>query len=231
VERTSKPSIAGALLIITAIIGFIFAGFAGVAAAVFGDIEGMIGFFSGQDEVDIYGTITVENGTPVENVTVFIIDEEIISHTDENGWYLLGNVPIGNQRIQVEKEGYNTIIYKSFVEPSNNTDSSDFDFGGHSNNEYNFVLEPGDSTIQKGSYTELSWLGPLLIVCAVIGFILAFLTLIGGIFSIKRKNLGLVITGAIAGIFTLGFGLGSILSIIALFIIILSRKEFKKNQG
>lgn len=67
----------------------------------------------------------------------------------------------------------------------------------------------------------------LLMVCGIIFMVFALLAMLGGIMSLKRKSFGFAIVGAIFGIFTLGpYALGSILSIVALVLILLSKDEF-----
>ena len=67
----------------------------------------------------------------------------------------------------------------------------------------------------------------ILMVCGIIFLVFALLAMLGGIMSIKRKSFGFAIVGAIFGIFTLGpYALGSILSIVALVLILLSKDEF-----
>jgi len=62
-----------------------------------------------------------------------------------------------------------------------------------------------------------------MVVCGVMIIIFAIVALVGAIHAFKRKKYRMAIAGAILGIFTV-FGL--IFSIIALFILFLSRDEF-----
>jgi len=67
----------------------------------------------------------------------------------------------------------------------------------------------------------------ILMICGVIFMIFALLTLLGGVMSFLRKSWGFAMLGAIFGIFTLGpYGIGSILSIVALILILISKDEF-----
>ena len=64
-------------------------------------------------------------------------------------------------------------------------------------------------------------------VCAIIFIIFALLALLGGIMAFTRKSWGFAIVGAIFGMFTLGpYGLGFILSLVALILIVISKDEF-----
>src|SRR5512136_256898 len=64
--------------------------------------------------------------------------------------------------------------------------------------------------------------------CGIIGAGLSIFTLAGGIVALKRKAWGLAVIGGILGLFTIGpFLLGSIISLIGLIIVIISRSDFQ----
>jgi len=66
--------------------------------------------------------------------------------------------------------------------------------------------------------------------CAVIGCVLSIFPILGGILAIKKKLWGISLVGSIIGILTLGiFFTSSILSIISLILLIISKKEFQKK--
>ena len=85
---------------------------------------------------------------------------------------------------------------------------------------------PADSPI---SLEQLqSMLQSILLTCGIIGCILSIFTLVGGIVAVKRKAWGLSIVGGILGLFTIGpFFLGSIMALIGLILVVISRKEFQ----
>ena len=67
----------------------------------------------------------------------------------------------------------------------------------------------------------------LIAVCGGIEIVFAIIGLVGGVMAIRRKMWALGIVGSILGLFTFGFyGLSSILSLVALIILAISRKEF-----
>lgn len=67
-----------------------------------------------------------------------------------------------------------------------------------------------------------------LTICGIIGCIVSVFTLTGGIVALKRKAWGLAIVGSILGLFTIGPALlGSILSLIGLIFLVMSRKDFQ----
>jgi hypothetical protein len=145
--------------------------------------------------------------------------------TDENGDYLIYNVPLGNQEIMVEKDGYNTIVLKTFVESDNMDMEMDQNRRNDQKNENDFVLTEGNDTIEKGNYPPMELIKNILMVCSVVLVIFAIVVLLGAYASFKRENFTLALAGAIAGTVTLG-----IFAFIALFILLLAKDEFKKPQ-
>jgi hypothetical protein len=224
--RSSKPTIAGVLLLIHGIFNIaliLLLIFAGVFVS---DLGSGFEFFGEEGTGDITGTVTFLNGTSVENATISIVDTQFITTTDENGNYLIYNVPTGNQKIMVEFEGYNTIILKAFVEPEN------MDMQTHQNgdtdqnkNEHDFVLTEGDDILERGSYPPFEFIRNILLVCAAVLIVLSIFSLIGAYAAFKRENFKLAIGGAIAGVLSLG-----LFALIALFILLLAKDEFKKSQ-
>ncbi len=65
-------------------------------------------------------------------------------------------------------------------------------------------------------------------ICGAIFLIFGIVLLVGGIFAIKRMNWGIALVASIVGLFSFGpFFLGSILSLVALVLIYMSKDEFK----
>jgi len=71
-------------------------------------------------------------------------------------------------------------------------------------------------------------LGGILLICGAIGIILAIIALLGGVMAIQRKRWALALVGSILGLFLLGwlFFEASLLSLVALILLIVSRNEF-----
>jgi hypothetical protein len=182
--------------------------------------DGSFEIFGMDDKGDITGTVVFDNGTPAEGVLISIEGENFSTHTNADGKYYLYDVPTGNQKIVVEKNGYNTIVYKTFVDPSQSGRSSS-DHTTNSGNEHDFTLTEGNQTLDRGSYPPWEFLSNLLLVCGAVILVFAVITLIGGIYAIKRTHFGFALTGAILGVLT-----GGILALIALFILLISREEF-----
>jgi hypothetical protein len=71
----------------------------------------------------------------------------------------------------------------------------------------------------------------MLYICGAVQMILSIFAILGGVFAIQRKNRIVVLMGGILGIFTIGpiFMISTILSIIAIFLVVTSKGEFQKN--
>jgi len=83
-------------------------------------------------------------------------------------------------------------------------------------------LQQMDPTITPEQLKEL------LTLCGTIGAIIAVFPILGGILSLKRKLWGVALAGGLLGLFTMGpFLASSILSLIGLILIGISRKEFQ----
>lgn len=67
-----------------------------------------------------------------------------------------------------------------------------------------------------------------LLICGIIGSILSIIALAGGIVALRRRGWGLAIVGSILGLFTIGpYFLASVLALIGLILIVISRKDFR----
>ena len=68
----------------------------------------------------------------------------------------------------------------------------------------------------------------ILAVCGTIIIILSLVTALGGVFGVLRKHWGIAVVGGVLGLFVIGpMALGSILALIGLILIAVSRKEFE----
>jgi len=84
------------------------------------------------------------------------------------------------------------------------------------------------SMIPEGTPLTAEQLQTILTTCAVIGCILSVFALLAGFLALQRKVWALTILGSFLGLLTVGpMFLGSGLSLIALILLALSRKDFK----
>jgi hypothetical protein len=235
-NESSKPVIAGSLLLIIGIIGILFSTFViggGFALDAFEDIP-----FQGFTVTHIEGVIQDSYGYPIENVSISIVDSHLQTKTDENGSYQILGIPSGYHQLIIEKNGYNTLVYNTYI--ISNTDSNEFMKMEDKNNDnpliidneqFDFQLSFGSETFEYGSETPphtqiFAQFGGLISGVGVITLICSILAILGGYFAIIRKKYVLVVLCSIAAIFSFGFFIGSLLAIIALIIIIISSNEF-----
>ena len=229
--KSDKPKWAGYLLITVAILGIIMSGMMAAGSIFMDDIENWD--FDNWGTTDVHGRIADNTGAPLDNVTVSILDTHLTTMTNATGHYEILGVPAGFREIRVEKDGYETDTYSAIIaDPDEDKKHDEFGFEG--DNEFNFTMTPGagenqytiDEDIFPGMMENIT---QLLAVCAVIGFVCSIFALLGGVFALKRERWGMVVMGAVLGIFTIGFGLGLVLAIIALIIVLLAKDEFKKE--
>jgi hypothetical protein len=221
--KSSKPSIAGALLLIAAVLGIV----GGIALLglgfVFGDMGEGFAFFGEEQDADITGSVVGLNGTPIAGVNISIVGEPLSTVTDSEGNYIIYNVPSGNQKIMVEKEGYVTIIYKVFIDPSQHSRDNNKD----STNEFNFTLQVGSGEVEQGSYPPWDLIRGFMTVCGVLMVVFSIVALIGAIMAFRRTNWGIAMTGAVLGLFTI---VGTLFAVIAIFILVISKDEFDRQK-
>lgn len=235
-KKSKKPTVAGSLLLVVAVLGILFS-IVMVGSGFF--LDNVDGWTELSNEtVTIEGQVVDENGDPLENASISIIDTHLQTETDENGRYRIVGVLDGFQEIRVEKSGHKTIILKTFV---SNDDSTKENYNindgevHRQGNEYDFTLPDGSGELTYGVDADtlekifgdlhgfLSLIGVITLICSIVA-------LIGGIFALKREHYGVSIAAAVVGIFSFGFAIGSILSIIALFVILLASDEFDSEE-
>jgi len=228
IEDSNKPTVVGALLILVGILGIVMwsAGLAGFSffGATVDD--------NGADSSSIHGFVEYTNGTGVAGANVTVIGTAIATVTDDEGNFVLYSVPHGDQRVQVAKPGYTTLVRKVSV-----SEGSSWDWGwssgttsGYTGPKLSFTLAPGTGTTEVGGWDGNMGMGALmaiLAVCAAVGIVMSVLAIYGGLQALKRRSFGWVIVGCLAGIFTIGFGIGSVLAFVALFVTLLASEEFK----
>jgi MFS family permease len=79
--------------------------------------------------------------------------------------------------------------------------------------------------------TFFDWYLSIFIICGIVMIIFSIFALLGGILSLKRKMWGIAITCSVLGLFSYGFLVSSILSLVALILIAISKEEFEQRPG
>jgi len=201
--KTSKPKIVAVILVAVFVIG--------ISTAAFADtfIETSMGVFStlgvtGEAEL----LVTDLSNDSLSDVSIEINDV-VSGSTDENGFYSAENVPLGVQTVELSLEDYKKVTYEILVLPFITS--------------HNEIKMEGGAGAKKFTFNSIG--------CSIIIGILSVFALLAAIVCFKRRNFDVAVAGSVLGVFSLGFFLiGSILSIIALIIIIMCREEFKDEK-
>ena len=145
----------------------------------------------------------------LENVEITI--DGISGSTDENGMCIFENVTIGikNAEVYLPDSEYNTQTREILVIP--------------------VFVSSNEITMHEGADEDIVPFDAL--GCSIVMLIFSVFALLGSLSCLKRQTIDLAIAGSIIGIFVFGFFMvGSILSIIALIMIITSREEFQNGK-
>jgi hypothetical protein len=228
---SSKPNVVGSLLVVVAVLGLVTAAMSFMGIALF---SGAADWFPGEegDTMTLEGRVTSLNGTGLAGAMVLVVDDGLSATTDGEGYYVIYDVPIGDQTIKCTADGYTTINRRVTVMADIFSGSDPGAPGEPFVQKVNFALSQGTGEVTTGTWVDGDWFDfrALLLTCAVIILIASLLALLGALYAFKRTNATFVIIGCIAGIFTMGFLIGTVLAFIALFILLLSLDEFKDGR-
>jgi hypothetical protein len=228
---SSKPNVVGSLLVVVAVLGLVMAAMSFVGAAFFNDVGDM---FPGEegDTMTIEGRVTSLNGTGLSGAIVNVVDEGLASTTDGEGYYVLYNVPIGDQTIRCSQDGYTTINRKVTVRADIFNENFPDDTGKEFKMTVDYALSEGTGDITTGQWVDgdIFDFRALWITCTIILVVASLLALLGAFYAFNRTNMTWVLIGCVAGIFTVGFMIGTVLAFVALFILLLSLDEFREGK-
>jgi hypothetical protein len=233
-NQSSKPIVAGALLLLIGIIGVVFSSVAIGGGLIMDTLEDIP--FQGYSVTSIDGTITDGSGSPLANVSIEIVGSHLSAMSNTDGYYEIKGIPSGYHEVLLEKEGYNTLIYYTYIVQGDEFDG--FQQKHTQDNPlsmiestFDFQMSQGSETYQYGSPTAphqelFERFGGWISIIGVITMVFSIIAIIGGFFSIQRKHYVFVLISSIVAIFSFGFFIGTMLAIIALIIVIISSKEF-----
>ena len=201
--RSNKPTIAGIFLIIVFLLGIIMG-----VSLLLSEKEALQG--NGIYE----GAVVDVEHNPIEGASIYLMDEGLkvkIAETDAEGYFSI-NLSSGKHRILIEKDGYISKNVSIGVFPIKSIFRE------------RFVLEKGEGEEKERSITAFAI--DILPMMAVAIIIISIPSLIGGIFCFIRKYRIIAVVGAVFGIFSVGFFIGTVLSIVALILILMSKEDF-----
>ena len=202
---------AGILLIIVAILGMLAGGTYFMHWMEYETIVDSPGL------VNIQGMVQTENGEPLKGVNITIDGQNWTWTTNDQGRYYIYDVESGIREITFNLNSYEEQTQRVELEAGRiNVVNANLKAGDCSNN-----CEYLDKTFEMANPTEVS----LLLSIMVIFF--SVMTFYGSLAALKKSDFGTALMGSIAGVLSYGFILGSILSIVAMFMIFNERDEFE----
>jgi hypothetical protein len=220
--------VVGSLLVVVAVLGLVTAAMSFMGIAFFSEAAD---WFPGEegDTMTMEGRVTSLNGTGLEGALVLVVDDGLSATTDGEGYYVIYNVPVGDQTVRCTIDGYTTINRKVTVIADIFSGADPGAPGEPFVQVVNFAMAEGTGEVTTGTWIDSDFFDfrALMLTCATIILIASVLALLGAFYAFKRTNAMWVVIGCIAGIFTLGFLIGTVLAFIALFILLLSLDEFK----
>ena len=202
----SHAQLAGLLLLAVAVLGL----FAATATAI-----KWSGYDSPWDEpatASLYGSVIDVNGTALENVRVAGGGQQVFS--DGEGRYFLHNLTSGELKV-------------TFFSPGFRTHSIWIDLRPAAPNLLNAQLEPGDGRDVTNQRSNIARPWPPSAAQAPVLAVMALLALMGAGAALLERHFRLALFGAVAGILSWGFLLGSLLSLAALLLLLGDRERFE----
>lgn len=164
------------------------------------------------------GRITNDQGDPLLGVNLTLIGTNLTTETDGNGEYRLEAVPAGQQNLTFRKPGYVTLHYHTIIVPE------------QGNRLATLQLKAGEGSQEQRDPRQRQLLDQSLSVCATLVFILVIFTGVGGYKSLQGRDYTWVVGGALMGLFTFGFLLGSLLSLAALILALKYRRLYREED-
>ena len=239
-RRSSKPRIVGILLIFSGVLSIIMGGFFG--AMMYNIVPWMDEWSnnsSGTGEID--GVVIFMNSSPAAGVNVTVADLGLMATTDEQGDYRILDVANGWHDLKIEMPGYKTLVKSVYVNimttgttsmsgTSNEPTQADFQLQpGSGEQRIGEAHTPGSKTIPMDENAQ-SILRSMGAGCLVAGIVMGSFAILGGYFALRTERLGMVALGALCGLLSFGFAIGSGLAVIALILLLLSTDEFDRAK-
>ena len=205
-EKPKTPSQwAGILLSIVFILGL----FSGIAYGIKWNNQDTQWNNEGLSEV--HGTVIDTNGEAIENVIIETNSGKKTS-TNPQGWYVLYDIIGEEVKITFTIEGYGQVVVWMNIR-SEGTNILDVELLEGNKQKFDYrkdVAEPWPPNYA---------LAPIFMIAAIVA-------LMGSSAAILQVNFRMAVTGCLFGVISYGFLLGSILSVVALSLLLIDRKKF-----
>jgi hypothetical protein len=173
----------------------------------------------GEGRADVSGQVREGDGRLVPGATVTCLDGDESSVTGIGGYYFLEGIEAGKTRIQMEAEGYVTVVKTVQLE------RGDYILDFYAENGTGTMEVEGDPVARPADALS----GRILLVVGVA--VCSAFALVGAVASHLRRWYPLVIVGCLLGTFTWGWFVGSIISVVCLLVALPLRAEFGRKAN
>lgn len=163
----------------------------------------------------VYGRVTDDKGVGIEGASVTLQGTSYKGFSDADGWYFIGSVPVRTYRVEADRANYTSMIKDVKIEEQT-PKPIDFELSKGTGAKYATSSVPSELGNLQPSYAYSSGAMALSSIFALIGMLLC----------IRRVYYWPAILCAAVGALSYGFLLGTVLSVLALLIIVLSRPAF-----
>jgi hypothetical protein len=201
-RRRLAITVAGIMLIVVAILGVITA--AGILSGAGSIAPGPLP----SAPVEVSGTVSDFNGSALANANVRVVGGNNSSLTNADGWYFLGQLSPGIYTIEASKSGFQSERRTVEIKPG-------------FPRIVDFALAPGSGEVEGGSDVVPVFNDPTTgtVLFGVTILLCALAALVGGVCALRHRRYLVAVVGAAAGALTVGFFVGTLLSITALAIL------------
>ena len=162
----------------------------------------------------VHGSVIDENGNAMEGVAVYGGDKQ--TTTNNQGQYYLYDLQGKEISILFSIEGYKDV-------------SVWMDIRSGSANILEIEIEEGDGNLKLDYRKQIAEPWPPNYALAPIFMISALVTLMGSAAALLQENFKIAITGCLFGIISYGFLIGSILSVVALALLLIDYQKFNSK--
>ena len=158
----------------------------------------------------VHGSVIDTNGDAIEDVIVEANGKK--TSTNPQGWYVIYDIVGDEVQITFTMEGYGTVTVWMNIR-SEGTNLLDIE-----------MLEDYEQKYDYRKDVSEPW--PPNYALAPIFMVASFVALMGSSAAILKQNFRMAIAGCLFGVISYGFLVGSILSVIALSLLLVDRKNF-----
>ena len=160
----------------------------------------------------VHGSVIDTNGDAIEDVIVEANGKK--TSTNPQGWYVIYDIVGDEVQITFTMEGYGTVTVWINIR-SEGTNILDIELLEGNEQKYDYRKEVAEP-----------W--PPNYALAPIFMVASFVALMGSSAAILKQNFRMAVAGCLFGVISYGFLVGSILSVIALSLLLVDRKNFDK---